>query len=118
MAGVIPPIFASSIILMPATVANWFSSGDSMRWLKTLQQPSPGQPVYVMLYAAAIVFFASSTPLSCSTARNGRQPEEEWCIYSRNSTGRPYGKIIDKILLRLTLAGAIYITFVCLLPGF
>ena len=58
MAGVIPPIFASSIILLPATIANWFSAGDSMRWLKDISSTlSPGQPVYVMLYAAAIVFF-------------------------------------------------------------
>ncbi len=58
MAGVIPPIFASSIILLPATVVSWFSSGDSMRWLKDISAAlAPGQPVYVMLYAAAIVFF-------------------------------------------------------------
>jgi nucleoid DNA-binding protein len=58
MAGVIPPIFASSIILLPATVANWFSTGDSMRWLKDISSTlSPGQPVYVLLYATAIVFF-------------------------------------------------------------
>ena len=58
MAGVIPPIFASSIILLPATVVSWFSSGDSMRWLKDIASAlSPGQPVYIMLYVAAIVFF-------------------------------------------------------------
>ena len=58
MAGVIPPIFASSIILLPATVVSWFSSGDSMRWLKDLAgMLSPGQPIYVLLYAGAIVFF-------------------------------------------------------------
>jgi len=69
MAGVIPPIFASSIILLPATVAKWFSSGESMRWLSDIAGTlSPGQPIYVMLYAAAIVFFCFFTPRWCSTA--------------------------------------------------
>ncbi len=120
MAGVIPPIFASSIILLPATVVGWFSAGESMRWLKDIAGSlTPGQPIYVMFYAAAIVFFCFFyTALGVQQPRNGRQPEEEWRVHSGIRPGDQTAKYIDKILVRLTLAGAIYITFVCLLPEF
>ena len=118
MAGVIPPIFASSIILLPATIANWFSAGDSMRWLKDISSTlSPGQPVYVMLYAAAIVFFCFFyTALVFNSKETADNLKKSGAFIPGIRPGDQTAKYIDKILLRLTLAGAIYITFVCLLP--
>jgi len=120
MAGVIPPIFASSIILLPATIANWFSTGDSMRWLKDISSTlSPGQPVYVMLYAAAIVFFCFFyTALVFNSRETADNLKKSGAFIPGIRPGDQTAKYIDKILLRLTLAGAIYITFVCLLPEF
>ncbi len=120
MAGVIPPIFASSIILLPATVANWFSSGDSMRWLKDISSTlSPGQPVYVMLYAAAIVFFCFFyTALVFNSRETADNLKKSGAFIPGIRPGDQTARYIDKILLRLTLAGAIYITVVCLLPEF
>ncbi|MEX8519965.1 MAG: preprotein translocase subunit SecY [Leptothrix sp. (in: b-proteobacteria)] len=120
MAGVIPPIFASSIILLPATVANWFSTGDSMRWLKDISSTlSPGQPVYVMLYATAIVFFCFFyTALVFNSRETADNLKKSGAFVPGIRPGDQTAKYIDRILLRLTLAGAIYITFVCLLPEF
>jgi preprotein translocase subunit SecY len=120
MAGVVPPIFASSIILLPATVANWFSSGDSMRWLKDIAATlSPGQPIYVMLYATAIVFFCFFyTALVFNSKETAENLKKSGAFIPGIRPGDNTAKYIDKILLRLTLAGAIYITFVCLLPEF
>ena len=120
MAGVIPPIFASSIILLPATVANWFSSGESMRWLKDIASTlSPGQPVYVLLYASAIVFFCFFyTALVFNSKETADNLKKSGAFIPGIRPGDQTAKYIDKILLRLTLAGAIYITFVCLLPEF
>ncbi|MDZ7921902.1 preprotein translocase subunit SecY [Rhodoferax sp.] len=120
MAGVIPPIFASSIILLPATIANWFSSGDSMRWLKDISSTlSPGQPIYVMLYAAAIVFFCFFyTALVFNSRETADNLKKSGAFIPGIRPGDQTARYIDKILLRLTLAGAIYITFVCLLPEF
>jgi preprotein translocase subunit SecY len=120
MAGVIPPIFASSIILLPATIANWFSAGDSMRWLKDISSTlSPGQPVYVMLYAGAIVFFCFFyTALVFNSRETADNLKKSGAFIPGIRPGDQTAKYIDKILLRLTLAGAIYITFVCLLPEF
>jgi preprotein translocase subunit SecY len=120
MAGVIPPIFASSIILMPATVANWFSSGESMHWLKDIASTlAPGQPVYVMLYASAIVFFCFFyTALVFNSRETADNLKKSGAFIPGIRPGDQTAKYIDKILLRLTLAGAIYITFVCLLPEF
>ena len=120
MAGVVPPIFASSIILLPATVANWFSSGDSMRWLKDIAATlSPGQPVYVMLYASAIVFFCFFyTALVFNSKETAENLKKSGAFIPGIRPGDNTAKYIDKILLKLTLAGAVYITFVCLLPEF
>jgi len=120
MAGVIPPIFASSIILLPATIANWFSAGDSMLWLKDISSTlSPGQPVYVMLYAGAIVFFCFFyTALVFNSRETADNLKKSGAFIPGIRPGDQTAKYIDKILLRLTLAGAIYITFVCLLPEF
>jgi preprotein translocase subunit SecY len=120
MAGVIPPIFASSIILLPATIANWFSSGESMRWLRDIAGTlSPGQPIYVMLYASAIVFFCFFyTALVFNSRETADNLKKSGAFIPGIRPGDQTAKYIDKILLRLTLAGAIYITFVCLLPEF
>jgi preprotein translocase subunit SecY len=120
MAGVIPPIFASSIILLPATVANWFSSGDSMVWLRDIASTlSPGQPVYVLLYAAAIVFFCFFyTALVFNSRETADNLKKSGAFIPGIRPGDHTAKHIDRILLRLTFAGAIYITFVCLLPEF
>jgi preprotein translocase subunit SecY len=120
MAGVIPPIFASSIILLPATIANWFSSGESMRWLKDIASTmSPGQPIYVMLYASAIVFFCFFyTALVFNSRETADNLKKSGAFIPGIRPGDQTAKYIDKILLRLTLAGAVYITFVCLLPEF
>ncbi len=120
MSGVIPPIFASSIILLPATVVSWFSSGDSMRWLKDMAAAlSPGQPIYVMLYAAAIVFFCFFyTALVFNSRETADNLKKSGAFVPGIRPGDQTARYIDKILLRLTMAGAIYITFVCLLPEF
>ena len=120
MAGVIPPIFASSIILLPATVVSWFSTGDSMSWLKDISAAlAPGQPVYVMLYAAAIVFFCFFyTALVFNSRETADNLKKSGAFVPGIRPGDHTAKYIDKILVRLTLAGAVYITFVCLLPEF
>jgi preprotein translocase subunit SecY len=120
MAGVIPPIFASSIILLPATVVSWFSTGDGMRWLKDIASTlSPGQPIYVMLYAAAIVFFCFFyTALVFNSRETADNLKKSGAFVPGIRPGEQTAKYIDKILARLTLAGAFYITFVCLLPEF
>ena len=120
MAGVIPPIFASSIILLPATIANWFSAGESMHWLKDIASSlSPGQPVYVMLYASAIVFFCFFyTALVFNSRETADNLKKSGAFIPGIRPGDNTAKYIDKILLRLTLAGAVYITLVCLLPEF
>jgi preprotein translocase subunit SecY len=120
MAGVIPPIFASSIILLPATVVNWFSTGESMRWLKDIASTlAPGQPIYVLLYATAIVFFAFFyTALVFNSRETADNLKKSGAFIPGIRPGEQTARYIDKILLRLTLAGAVYITFVCLLPEF
>ena len=121
MAGVIPPIFASSIILLPATVVGWFSAGDDgMRWLKDIASTlTPGQPIYVMLYAAAIIFFCFFyTALVFNSRETGGYLKKSGAFVPGIRPGDQTARYIDKILVRLTLAGAVYITFVCLLPEF
>jgi preprotein translocase subunit SecY len=120
MAGVIPPIFASSIILLPATVVSWFSSGESMTWLKDIAGSlTPGQPIYVMLYASAIVFFCFFyTALVFNSRETADNLKKSGAFIPGIRPGDQTARFIDKILLRLTFAGAIYITLVCLLPEF
>lgn len=120
MAGVIPPIFASSIILLPATVVGWFSTGQSMTWLKDIAGSlSPGQPVYVMFYASAIIFFCFFyTALVFNSKETADNLKKSGAFVPGIRPGEQTARYIDKILLRLTLVGAIYITLVCLLPEF
>jgi preprotein translocase subunit SecY len=123
MAGVIPPIFASSIILLPATVVGWMSSGGEGWFSRLLRDAaatlSPGQPIYVMFYAAAIVFFCFFyTALVFNSRETADNLKKSGAFIPGIRPGEQTARYIDKILLRLTLAGAIYITFVCLLPEF
>lgn len=120
MAGVIPPIFASSIILLPTTVVGWFSTGESMRWIKDIASAlQPGQPIYVLLYAAAIVFFCFFyTALVFNSRETADNLKKSGAFIPGIRPGDQTARYIDKILVRLTLAGAVYITFVCLLPEF
>ena len=121
MAGVIPPIFASSIILLPATVVGWFATGDDgLRWLKDLSAAlSPGQPIYVLLYAAMIVFFCFFyTALVFNSRETADNLKKSGAFIPGIRPGDQTARHIDKILGRLTLAGAVYITAVCLLPEF
>lgn len=120
MAGVIPAIFASSIILLPATVVGWFSTGDSLRWLKDISAAlTPGQPIYVALYGAAIVFFCFFyTALVFNSRETADNLKKSGAFIPGIRPGDQTARHIDKILSRLTLSGAIYITLVCLLPEF
>jgi preprotein translocase subunit SecY len=120
MSGVIPPIFASSIILLPATVVGWFATGEGLRWLKDLSGAlSPGQPIYVMLYAAMIVFFCFFyTALVFNSRETADNLKKSGAFIPGIRPGEQTAKHIDRILGRLTLAGAVYITAVCLLPEF
>jgi len=120
MAGVIPPIFASSIILFPATIAGWFGSNESMRWLKDIAGAiSPGQPIYVMLYATAIIFFCFFyTALVFNSRETADNLKRSGAFVPGIRPGDQTARYIDRILMRLTLVGAGYITIVCLLPEF
>ncbi len=120
MAGVIPPIFASSIILLPTTLVSWVSTGDSTRWLRDVAAAlSPGQPIYVGFYAAAIIFFCFFyTALVFNSRETADNLKKSGAFIPGIRPGDQTARYIDKILVRLTLAGAIYITLVCLLPEF
>jgi len=120
MAGVIPPIFASSIILFPATLAGWFGSNENMVWLKDFSAVlSPGQPLYVMLYATAIIFFCFFyTALVFNPKETAENLKKSGAFVPGIRPGEQTAKFIDKIMTRLTLVGALYITLVCLLPEF
>jgi len=120
MSGVIPPIFASSIILLPATIVGWFATGEGLRWLKDLSAAlSPGQPIYVLLYAAMIVFFCFFyTALVFNSRETADNLKKSGAFIPGIRPGDQTARHIDKILSRLTLAGAVYITAVCLLPEF
>jgi len=120
MAGVIPPIFASSIILFPATLAGWFGSSESMYWLKDIAAAlSPGQPIYILLFAAAIVFFCFFyTALQFNPKDTADNLKKSGAFVPGIRPGDQTAKYIDRIMGRLTLVGAAYITLVCLLPEF
>jgi len=120
MAGVIPPIFASSIILFPATLGSWFGSADGMGWLKDLSTMiSPGQPIYVILYALAIVFFCFFyTALIFNPKDTADNLRRSGAYIPGIRPGQQTARYIDTVMTKLTLAGAVYITVVCLLPEF
>ncbi|RPI48002.1 MAG: preprotein translocase subunit SecY [Betaproteobacteria bacterium] len=121
MAGVIPPIFASSIILFPATILGWFgTSGEGMGWLKSIADTlHPGQPIYVILYACAIIFFCFFyTALVFNPKETADNLKKSGAFVPGIRPGEQTARYIERIMMRLTLAGAIYITLVCLLPEF
>ncbi len=120
MAGVIPPIFASSIILFPATLVGMSATGNGMLWLKDVSDKlSPGQPLYVVLYAAAIIFFCFFyTALVFSPKETADNLKKSGAFLPGIRPGEQTAKYVEKIMLRLTLVGAVYVTLVCLLPEF
>ena len=120
MAGVIPPIFASSIILFPATLAQWFGSGEGTIWLRDLAAGlSPGQPVHELLYAAAIIFFCFFyTALQYNPKETAENLKKSGAFIPGYRPGDQTAKYIEKITLRLTLLGSLYLVVVCFIPNF
>jgi len=120
MSGVIPPIFASSIILFPATLASWFGSNEHFIWLKDVSGwLAPGQVLYIVLYAAAIVFFCFFyTALVFNSKETADNLKKSGAFVPGIRPGEQTAKYVERIILRLTLAGAVYVTLVCLLPEF
>jgi preprotein translocase subunit SecY len=120
MAGVIPAIFASSIILFPATIGQWFGEMEGFAWLQRLGQTlSPGQPLYIAFYAAAIIFFCFFyTALVFNSRDTADNLKRSGAFIPGVRPGEQTSRYIDKVMTRLTLVGAGYITAVCLLPEF
>jgi len=120
MAGVIPPIFASSIILFPATIVGMVGQGEGTTWLRDIAATlSPGQPIYVLLYAAAIVFFCFFyTALQYNPRETADNLKKSGAFVPGIRPGEQTAKYLERILLRLTMVGAIYVTLICLLPEF
>ena len=120
MAGVIPPIFASSIILFPSTIVGWFGQNEATSWLSDVALLlSPGQPLYVGLYAAAIIFFCFFyTALTFNPRETADNLKKSGAFVPGIRPGEQTSRYLDKVMTRLTLAGALYITFVCLVPEF
>ncbi|MGD2082710.1 MAG: preprotein translocase subunit SecY [Chromatiales bacterium] len=120
MAGVIPPIFASSIILFPATLGQWFGTGENMRWIQDITSKlSPGEPIYVILYALAIVFFCFFyTALVFNSKDTADNLKRSGAFIPGIRPGEQTARYIDGVMTKLTFWGAIYITLVCLLPEF
>ena len=120
MSGVIPPIFASSIILFPATIAGWFGTAEGMGWLQTLgAQLAPGQPIYILLYASLIMFFCFFyTALVFNSQETADNLKRSGAFIPGIRPGRQTADYIDKVLTRLTFWGGLYIMSVCLLPEF
>jgi preprotein translocase subunit SecY len=120
MAGVIPPIFASSLILFPATVGQWFGTAESMGWLQTIASTlSPGQPVYTLTYAGLIIFFCFFyTALVFNSRDTADNLKRSGAFIPGIRPGQQTAEYIDAVLTRLTFWGAIYVTSICLLPEF
>ena len=120
MAGVIPPIFASSIILFPASLGSWFGQADGMRWLRDISTTlSPGQPLYVLLYAGLIIFFCFFyTAMVFNPKETADNLKKSGAFVPGIRPGDQTARYIDSVVTKLTLVGAAYITFVCLIPEF
>jgi preprotein translocase subunit SecY len=120
MSGVIPPIFASSLILFPATLGGWFSNAQGMEWLQSISTSlSPGQPLYVLMYAGLIIFFCFFyTALVFNSRETADNLKKSGAFIPGIRPGAQTATYIDKVLTRLTFMGAMYITAVCLLPEF
>ncbi|HET9664337.1 MAG TPA: preprotein translocase subunit SecY [Burkholderiales bacterium] len=120
MSGVIPPIFASSIILFPATLVGWFGTGEGMSWLAGIASTMhPGQPIYTALYASAIIFFCYFyTALVFNPKETADNLKKSGAFVPGIRPGDQTARYIERITMRLTLTGSIYVTLVCLLPEF
>jgi preprotein translocase subunit SecY len=120
MAGVIPPIFASSLILFPATIAQWFGTADSMGWLQIMAGTlSPGQPIYTLIYAGLIIFFCFFyTALVFNSRETADNLKRSGAFIPGIRPGQQTAEYIDGVLTKLTFWGAMYITMICLLPEF
>jgi preprotein translocase subunit SecY len=120
MSGVIPPIFASSLILFPATVASWFGTSQAVGWLQRFAASlSPGQPIYILMYASLIIFFCFFyTALVFNARDTADNLKRSGAFIPGIRPGQQTAEYIDKVLTRLTFWGAIYITGVCLMPEF
>jgi preprotein translocase subunit SecY len=120
MAGVIPPIFASSIILLPATLAQFFSNNSSLRWLSDIGLSlEPGQPLYVLFFAAAIIFFSFFyTALVFNPKETADNLKKSGAFIPGIRPGENSARYIDGVMTRLTLIGAGYLVLVALLPEF
>jgi len=120
MSGVIPPIFASSLILFPATIASWFGTSQAVSWLQRVAASlSPGQPIYILMYACLIIFFCFFyTALVFNSRETADNLKRSGAFIPGIRPGQQTAEYIDKVLTRLTFWGAMYITGVCLLPEF
>ena len=120
MSGVIPPIFASSIILFPATIASWFGTSEGFDWMQNIAAKlTPGQPIYIILYASLIMFFCFFyTALVFDSKETADNLKRSGAFMPGIRPGRQTAQYIDKVLTRLTFWGGLYIMLVCLLPEF
>ncbi len=120
MSGVIPAIFASSIIMFPATVTTWFGQAGSAQWLQRVAQAlSPGEPLYILLYAGLIAGFAFFyTALVFNSQETADNLKKSGALVPGIRPGKATAEYIDGVLTRLTAAGAAYLVLVCLLPEF
>jgi preprotein translocase subunit SecY len=120
MSGVIPPIFASSIILFPATIAQWVGTRSGFEWLQDIAASlGPGQPVYIMLYAGMILFFCFFyTALVFNSRETADNLKRSGAFIPGIRPGQQTAEDLDKVLTRMTFWGGIYVTLVCLLPEF
>ncbi|MGM0632715.1 MAG: preprotein translocase subunit SecY [Pseudomonadota bacterium] len=120
MAGVIPAIFASSILLFPASIGQWFGQSEGAEWLQDLALLiGPGQPLYIIIFSAMIIFFCFFyTALVFNPRDVADNLKRSGAFIPGIRPGEQTAKYIDSVLTRLTMFGAIYITIVCLLPNF
>lgn len=120
MAGVIPPIFASSIILFPSTLGSWVGNTEGMTWIKDIANTlSPGQPLYILVFTVAIIFFCFFyTALQFNPNETAENLKKSGAFVPGVRPGVQTAKYIDSVMTRLTLVGSLYITAVCLLPQF
>ncbi|MET0984093.1 MAG: preprotein translocase subunit SecY [Steroidobacteraceae bacterium] len=118
MSGVIPPIFASSLLLFPATIASWSGSSENMRWMQNVAAAlGPNQPAHLILYGALIIFFCFFyTALVFNSRETADNLKKSGAFIPGIRPGQQTGEYIDKVLTRLTVWGALYVTLVCLLP--
>jgi preprotein translocase subunit SecY len=120
MSGVIPPIFASSLLLFPATIASWSGTANGWTWLQNISAGlTPGQPAHMILYGGLIIFFSFFyTALVFNSRETAENLKKSGAFIPGIRPGQQTGEYIDKVLTRLTVWGALYVTMVCLLPEF